>query len=66
MIIKELIRQLKEYEKIYGPDAIVITSHQKPDPDNELGENFKIDVDRIVDGLDYRGGGTIIITSHEE
>jgi hypothetical protein len=66
MKLKELIRQLKEYEKIYSPDMEVITRYQQLDPMNEIGEDFKINVNAIVDGIDYLGDLTILICSHIE
>jgi hypothetical protein len=66
MKLKELIRQLQEYAKIYNGDMEVITRYQRLDPMNEIGEDFKIDIDGIVDGLDYIGDSQILITSHEE
>lgn len=61
MKVKELIRQLKEYEKIYGPDMEVITNkYEKATPDSDFIS------EEIVDGLDYIGDSKILITSHEE
>lgn len=59
MKVKELIRQLKEYEKIYGPDMIMITQEKNEDSE-------RVWTEEIVDGLDYIGDSKILITSHEE
>jgi hypothetical protein len=59
MKLKELIRQLNEYAKIYSPEVEVIT--QTEDDTNEV--DFWPEL--IADGLDYIGDGKILITSHE-
>lgn len=64
MTIKELIRQLKEYEKIYGPDSIMITRTKIIEYESE--QQFVTIKDNEIDGLDFIGSGTILIATHVE
>jgi hypothetical protein len=58
MKLKELIRQLKEYEKIYGPDMEIITRSEFDE------DGFRSNNDLMIDGIDYIGNSQILIVTH--
>jgi hypothetical protein len=57
MKLKELTKQLQEYEKIYGPTMEVICRSEFDE------DGFRNDKDLMVDGIDYLGEGQILIVT---
>lgn len=66
MKLKELIELLQEYERMFGPDTIVITRKTIVEVDEEDKEIFRKEADSEIDGIDYIGHGTILILTHSE
>lgn len=57
MKLKELIRQLQEYMKLYNGDMEVITRRM---------DDYDHVVEQTIDGIDYIGDSTILIVTHED